>query len=48
VHKKAWFLIVFGTDIFMRRWALSGGRGSARSNYLRGSVRKPFHVFETM
>jgi len=30
-------LIDFGTGIFMRRWALSEGRGSARSNYLRGS-----------
>ncbi|GEM_PF-5115859 len=30
VHKKAGFLIVFGTGIFMRRWALSEGRGSTR------------------
>ncbi len=37
VHKQAWFLVAFGTGIFMRRWALSGGRGSARSDDLRGS-----------
>ena len=30
MHKKAWFLIGFVTGIFMRRWALSEGRGSAR------------------
>ena len=37
VHKKIWFLIGFGTGIFMRRWALPGGRGSARRIFLRGS-----------
>jgi len=43
VHKKAWFLIGFVTGIFMRRWALSEGRGSARSNCSAWLVRGFFH-----
>ncbi|MBS5872958.1 MAG: hypothetical protein KIC46_02435 [Clostridiales bacterium] len=39
MHKKAWFLIAFGTGIFMRHWALPGGRGSARNNYSARLVR---------
>jgi len=37
VHKRAWFLIAFVTGIFMRRWALSEGRGSISLHQLRGS-----------
>jgi len=37
VYKKVWFLIAFETGIFMRRWALSGGRGSITLCSLRGS-----------
>ncbi|MDY5591936.1 MAG: hypothetical protein SPF51_10435 [Candidatus Fimivicinus sp.] len=38
MHKKAWFLIAFGTGIFMRCWALTEGRGSARLNLSAAEV----------